>query len=183
MDPKNLARLEALFFIHGEPLRFEKIGKILGIPAEEVPALVGELERRLASEDRGLILIRSEGDAQLATKPEFAAILEGFIKEELAEDLSPASLETLAIIAYFGPISRTRIDYQRGVNSNFILRSLLLRGLVERSPDPGRPASFLYKPSFNFFRHLGVAKAEDLPDFEKFRGVLENFEREEAAQS
>ena len=62
-----------------------------------------------------------------------------FVKEELTEDLTPASLETLSIVAYLGPISRVRIEYLRGVNSSVILRSLMIRGLIERFADPEHP--------------------------------------------
>ena len=113
---------------------------------------------------------------QLATKPEWNAILESFVKEELTEDLSPASLETLSIISYLGPISRTRIEYLRGVNSSVILRSLMIRGLVERFADPEHPAGFLYRLTFDAMKHLGIQQKEDLPDFAKFQELLKVFD-------
>ena len=82
----------------------------------------------------------------------------------------------MSIIAYFGPISRSRIEYQRGVNSSFILRNLILRGLVERFQDPESAHSFLYRPTFDFWKHLGVSRPGDLPEFEKFKGLLLQFE-------
>ena len=83
--------------------------------------------------------------------------------------LTPASLETLAIIAYLGPCNRALIEYVRGVNSTFILRSLMIRGLVERKPDPKRMNTFLYQVSFDFLRHMGLTRQGDLPDYEKYR--------------
>ncbi len=176
-DPENkLAALEALLYLHGEPLALKRIAAILDISEADAKSLAEELSSALADAKRGLALVRDGEKVQLATKPIFHNILESFVKEQLTEDLTPASLETLSIVAYFGPISRARIDYQRGVNSTFILRSLLLRGLVERFPDPERAQSYLYRASFDFWRHVGVEKAEDLPDYQKFKQLLVQFE-------
>lgn len=173
---KKLSELEALLFIHGEPLTLKKIAAVLSVEFAEAQSLVEEFKNRLESAERGLALLLDEEKIQLITKPQFGKILEKFVKEELSEDLSPASLESLAIIAYFGPILRSRIEYLRGVNSIFILRSLLLRGLVERFPDPDRPNAFLYKPTFDFLKHLGLEGKEKLPEYEKFQSLLTKFE-------
>lgn len=173
---QKIAELEALLFIHGEPLALKKVGSILGVKPEELNALIAEFKKKLESEWRGLALVEDGEKVQLVTKPKFGKILESFIKEELSEDLSPASLEALALIAYFAPISRNRLDYLRGVNSTFIVRSLLLRGLVERFPDPGRANAFLYRPTLDLLRHLGLERREMLPDYEKFQLLLQSFE-------
>lgn len=177
MTPEEkLAKLEAILFIHGEPLPAVKLGELLSVEQDELAALLGTLEERLRAAERGLMLLKDREKVQLVTKPEFHSVLEGFVKEELSEDLTPAVLETLAIISYFGPISRSRIEYQRGVNSMFILRNLLLRGLVERFPDPQHANSFLYRASLDLWKHLGLSRKEDLPEFEKFQGLLAQFE-------
>lgn len=172
---EKLAELEALLFVHGEPLAFQKIGKMLKLETEAVRELVLAYEALLRAGDRGLLLVTSRDRVQLATKPQFARILEAFLKEELAEELTPASAETLAIVLYLGPLSRSRIEYYRGVNSLFTLRNLLIRGLVERFPDPERPLSFLYEASFALLRHLGISRKEDLPEYEKFRSFEQSF--------
>jgi segregation and condensation protein B len=74
------------------------------------------------------------------------------------KDLGKAGLETLSIILYQGPISRAEIDYIRGVNSNFILRNLLIRGLIERVENPHDQRSFLYKPTLELISYLGLSK-------------------------
>jgi len=176
---QKLAELEALLFIHGEPLTFKKIAAVLDVDAAAAQSLIGELKKKLESAERGLALLLDDEKVQLVTKPQFGKIIEKFVKEELSEDLTPASLEALAIAAYFGPISRSRIEYLRGVNSVFILRSLLLRGLVERFPDPARPNAFLYKPTFDFLKHLGLEGKENLPEHEKFQSLLKAFENQE----
>ncbi|MEK7174471.1 MAG: SMC-Scp complex subunit ScpB [Patescibacteria group bacterium] len=177
-ETKQLAALEALLFVHGEPLSFVKIAKILEVDEATVRGLAKTLEERLADEERGLMLVLGGERAQLATKPAFAKIVEGFVKAELAEELTPASLETLAIIAYFGPVTKARIDYQRGVNSAFILRNLMIRGLILRATDPAHPTSYVYRPSFLLLTHLGLARQEDLPDYENYRQLLAKFEAE-----
>ena len=170
------ASLEALLFIHGEPLSYKKIQSVLEIEKEELETLIKELEADLNADTRGLQLVSDREKIQLATKPEFNGILESFMKEEISEDLTPASLEALSIIAYLGPISRARLEYLRGVNSIVILRSLMIRGLVERFPDPEHPASFLYRGTFDLMRHLGIKEKEGLPDYEKFQELLKVFD-------
>jgi segregation and condensation protein B len=178
---KNLASLEALLFIHGEPLSYKKIESVLGLKKDEIGPLVEELKKRLDEDARGLQLIADKEKLQLATKPQFNSILEDFVKEELTEDLTPASLEALAIVAYLGPISRARLEFLRGVNSILILRSLMIRGLVERFPDPEHPSGFLYRTTFDLMKHLGIAKNNDLPDYEKFQELLKVFEAQQNA--
>ncbi len=177
-----LAALEALLFIHGEPLTYKKIQSVLGIEGrEELDGLIADLSSRLAQEDRGLQLISDREKIQLATKPAFNNILEAFVKEEISEDLSPASVEALSIISYLGPISRAKLEYLRGVNSSVILRSLMIRGLVERFPDPEHPSIFLYRPTFDLMKHLGVQEKEARPDYEKFQDLLKVFEASQAS--
>jgi len=175
------ASLEALLFIHGEPLTYKKIGTVLGIPPDELEGFIAEYQKELASSHRGLQLIADREKVQLATKPEFNSILEEFVKEEITEDLTPASLEALSIIAYLGPLSRARIEYLRGVNSIVILRSLMIRGLVERFPDPEHPAVYLYRTTFDLMKHLGITDKKDLPEYEKFQELLKVFDEQQHA--
>jgi segregation and condensation protein B len=173
---KKLAALEALLFIHGEPVTYKKIASVLSVEKEEAETLVEEFKHRLEDPARGLQLVSDREKVQLATKPEWNTILESFVKEELTEDLSPASLETLSIVAYLGPISRPRLEYLRGVNSSVILRSLMIRGLVERFQDPEHPSGFLYRLTFDAMKHLGIQQKEDLADFAKFQELLKVFD-------
>ncbi len=181
---KKLASLEALLFVHGEPVSYKKIEAALGFEQGEGETTAIELGRRLAEDSaRGVALIIDKEKVQLATKPVFSKILEDFVKEEVSEELTPASLEALAIVAYLGPISRAKLEYLRGVNSIVILRSLMIRGLIERFPDPEHPSGFLYRPTFDLMKHLGVSAEKDLPDFSKFRDLLKVFEHENQPSS
>ncbi len=169
---QKLAELEALLFINGEPLSHKKAEKMLDLKKDELGGLLDEFDKRLSEKSRGLALVRDDEKIQLVTKPQFSKILGSFVKEELSDDLTPASLEVMAIIAYLGPVSRAEIDYRRGVNSSFTIRNLMIRGLVERFSDTNHLQSFLYKPTFEFFRHMGVKGKEELPDYEKLRASL-----------
>jgi len=171
-----LAELEALFFIHGEPMLDKKIQKLLGVGEAECAELLHTFAESLKTDARGLTLIEAQHKFQLATKPIFSRFLDQFVKDELSDELTTASLETLALILYLGPISRNRLDYIRGVNSAFILRSLLLRGLVERSSDPKNAHAHIFAPSHALLRHLGASVQAELPDFEKMAGALKTFE-------
>ncbi len=173
---QKFAALEALLFVHGEPLTYKKIGTLLGIAPDELNGVIEQYRQSLESSGRGLQLIADREKAQLATKPEFNKILEDFVKEEITEDLTPASLEALSIVAYLGPISRAKLEYLRGVNSIVILRSLMIRGLVERFPDPEHASGFLYQTTFDLMKHLGIKNKEDLPEYQKFQELLKVFE-------
>ncbi len=180
---KNLAALEAVLFAYGEPISKKKIGGLLSLKKEEVDNLIEEFAKQAEKEERGVCLIHSDDRVQLATKPAFGNLLESFVKEELNENLTPVALETLSLIAYFEPISRTKIDYIRGVNSSFILRNLMIRGLVERSPDSKLANAFLYRTSFDFKKYLGVDKKENLPEYQRFLELLQKFENSQEADS
>ncbi len=165
------AQLEALLYIYGDPIESVKAAQTLGIKPEELEAAAKALQESLASEGRGLVLMIHDGKLQMTTKPEFSGLLEKVMKAELHESLTPASLETLAIIAYASPIGRAEVDYIRGVNSSYTLRALSIRGLIDRHPDPKRGNAYQYGPSFDLLKHMGMYKLENLPEYEKFRSL------------
>jgi len=169
------AALESLLFIYGEPIALEKTAKLLEVKTEDLKEIIDNFETQLKTNlSRGLTVSRVGDRIQLATKPDFHKLGEKIVKEEIREDLTPAALETLSIVAYSGPIARSLVDYFRGVNSTYILRNLLVRGLIEREPDPQRPYVFLYNVSFDFMKHLGLAKQEELPEYSKYKEILKN---------
>lgn len=168
--------LEAILFVMGEPASFERLAKILECPKSEVKSAAEALEENL--NNRGLRLMMKDESLLLATAPECTKVIADFKKEEVSGELTKASLEALSIVVYKGPITRPEIDYIRGVNSTFILRNLMVRGLIERTPNPKDARSYLYKPSFDLMQHLGVAKMEELPEYEEFREGLDKFIKE-----
>lgn len=174
LPENNLNALEAVLFIYGEPVSFKKISQILGLSLDGIPELAEKLSDRY--KESALALVVHAEQIQLVTNPKLAHLLEKVVKEELSDDLTPASVETLAIISYLGPISRFKIDFIRGVNSSFILRNLLLRGLIDRFPDPERPNAFAYSCSFDFLRHMGVGRVEELPNFERYHKLADKLQ-------
>ncbi|MFA5084146.1 MAG: SMC-Scp complex subunit ScpB [Candidatus Paceibacterota bacterium] len=170
-----MGALESLLFIYGEPIDAKRAAGLMEIKKEELEEIIGVFENQLKTDgSRGLALNRIGDQIQLATKPDFHKLGEKIIKEEIKENLTPAALETLSIVAYNGPMARSMVDYLRGVNSSYILRNLLVRGLVERYPDPERPYIFLYNVSFEFLKHMGLSKQEELPEYPKFQELLKN---------
>lgn len=169
-------QIESLLFWKGESLSFKKIATILQKTVEEIQAGLEELDKKL--EGRGIQLIYKDDEVMLGTQKGMSSIIESLVKEELVKDLGKAGLETLAIILYRGPVARRDIDYIRGVNSNFILRNLLVRGLIERIPAPDDQRSFHYKPTFDLLNYLGLNKIEDLPEFTEIKQQIETHESE-----
>lgn len=170
MDEVTLeAKLEALLFLYGEPVGVRKIAEVLGVKESELTGAVDGLSAKLGDNDRGLHLVRSDGRLQLTTKPSLSLLLSTIAQDELNSGLTPASMETLSIVAYIGPCRRSLVEHIRGVNSSFILRSLLIRGLLERKPDPKRANAYAYQVTFDFLRHMGVGQVSELPEYEKYR--------------
>ncbi len=164
------AQIESFLFWKGEAVSIKEIAKVFEKSTEEIKQALDELSEKLIG--RGIALIRTEEQVELRTAPAISALIEKLTKEELDKDLGKAGLETLSVILYEGPIARRDIDFIRGVNSQFIVRSLMVRGLVERVQD-GR--TFTYKPTTELLAHLGVTSVQDLPEFASYREELVKF--------
>ena len=169
------SQIEALLFWKAEPVSIKKLASLLGKSEEEIKAALIFLRGALS--ERGITLIQLENEVTLGTAKEASELIESLTKEELTKDLGKAGLETLSIILYQGPISRAEIDYIRGVNSQFILRNLLVRGLIERIDNPKDQRSFLYKPTLQLLSFIGISKIEDIPEFEIVKKDIENFKQ------
>lgn len=159
-----LPKLEALLFVHGEPLTIKKIANLLETSEEKIQENAQLLKQELEQEKRGLVLIQNNNALQLATKPELSPLVEKMVQGEFKAELTPATLETLSIIAYNSPISSADIEYIRGVNSTFILRALSLRGLITRKNN-------LYQVTFDLIKNLGLTDITQLPDYQKYKDI------------
>lgn len=157
--------IESLLFVHGEPLSRGRIAEVIGVSEKEIEAGLETLRVRYEDADSGLILITKGKDVELATKPDNAESVEGLIVADRHELLGKATLETLSVIAYRAPVTRAAIDSIRGVNSSFALRNLLLRGLIERRPNPIDAREYEYTPSMRLLELLGVGSVEELPEY------------------
>ena len=155
------AQLEALLFVAERPLTRREIATLAGVDRATVDARLGDLEVALVA--RGLRLVASGDRVELATAPEAGALIARYVGAD-AIRLSPASLETLAIVAYRQPVTKAAIERIRGVDSDYTIRTLLHRRLVVelgRSDAPGRP--FLYGTGFDFLERFGLTSLEELP--------------------
>jgi segregation and condensation protein B len=157
----TVADLEALLFIAERPLTRREIAALFGADAPSVDEALGDLE--VALRGRGVRLVASGERVELATAPEAGPLIARYLGTDAAR-LSPASLETLAIIAYRQPITRGAIERIRGVDSDYVVRSLLHRRLVVeqgRADSVGRP--ILYGTGFEFMERFGLTSLDDLP--------------------
>ncbi len=168
-----LSQIEAILFIYGEPIEIKKIAEKLNIDIAICKEKIKELESILKNDSkRGLTIIENDEKIQLVTKPELNEIIEKFIKEEYKENLTPVALEVLTIIGYLGPISKITIDQIRGVNSAFILRNLLIRGLIDRKSYKN---TYLYYLSNDILKYLGISRVEELPNYQEYKKLLEQY--------
>lgn len=175
------SKLEALLFWKGEPISKKKVSAALECSLGDLETAISDLEQSLAK--RGLRVMQNGDELEMRTAPEVSSLIEKQTKEELVRDLGKAGLETLSIILYKSPVKRSDIDYIRGVNSSFIIRNLLIRGLIERvSEKEGLGRGYTYKPSIDLLAHLGIAKIDDLPEYLKVKEELKAF-AEEASKS
>ena len=174
-------QLEALLFVAERPLTRREIAAIAGVDRATVDARLGDLE--VALSDRGVRLVLSGDRVELVTAPDAGALIARYIGAD-AVRLSPASLETLAIVAYRQPVTKSAIERIRGVDSDYTIRTLLHRRLLVelgRSEAPGRP--FLYGTGFEFLERFGLTSLEELPPLEVdiAAGLIED-ERQAASE-
>ncbi len=174
-------KIEGLLFFRGEPISVKKLAELLDAKKDDISEALKTLEEKLA--DRGLTLVRKEDEVMLGTKSELGPILEKIRKEELSKELSKASLETLSIILYRDGVTRSEIDYIRGVNSSFILRNLLVRGLIEKTAHPTDSRRYAYKPAFDLLAYLGISNIAELPGYLETKAALENGDMQEESEA
>ena len=155
------AGLEALLFVAERPLSRREIAALAGVDRATVDARLGDLEVSLAG--RGIRVVLSGDRVELVTAPEAGALIARYVGAD-AVRLSPASLETLAIVAYRQPVTKAAVERIRGVDSEYTIRTLLHRRLIVelgRSEAPGRP--YLYGTGFDFLERFGLTSLEELP--------------------
>jgi segregation and condensation protein B len=153
--------LEALLFVAERPLTRREIALLAGVDRAAVDARLGDLEVSLAG--RGVRLISSGDRVELVTAPDAGALIARYVGAD-AVKLSPAALETLAIVAYRQPVTRAVVDQIRGVDSDYTIRALLHRRLIVelgRAPGPGRP--YRYGTGFDFLERFGLTSLDELP--------------------
>jgi segregation and condensation protein B len=166
--------LEALFFATDEPLTVRQVidifellegaGPTGKLAPDRVLASIDELNREYDGTGRAFRIVNVAGGYQFATRPEYGAWLGAMVREKSKRKLSVSALESLAVIAYKQPVTKPEIEAIRGVNADYVLRTLLERGLVTivgRAATPGRP--LLYGTTMEFLKHFGLNDLSELP--------------------
>jgi segregation and condensation protein B len=159
--PIGVVELEALLFVAEKPLSRTEIGRLCRLSPDDVDNLLGDLE--VALRGRGVRLVANGERVELATAPEAGALIARYVGADTVR-LTANAMETLAIVAYRQPVTRGGIERVRGVDSDYVVRSLLHKRLIVeqgRAETPGRP--ILYGTSFDFMERFGLTSLEDLP--------------------
>lgn len=172
MDRKSIkGAIETLLFVTDKPLSKEKLLELISSPEvtiELVTELIEELKVDYAK-NSAIELREIAGGYQFATKPEFSEYVRRLYRERTLLRLSPAAVETLAIIAYRQPITKAEIEETRGVDSTSAIGTLLERRFIKivgRKEVPGRP--LLYGTTTEFLKYFGLNSLSDLPPIEQF---------------
>lgn len=175
---------ESILLLADEPVPARLIGEVLERPRAEIEGLLAALAASYAAEDRGFVLREVAGGWRLYTDPAAAPWLERFVTTHSHTRLTGAALEVLAIIAYRQPVSRVQISEIRGVESDGVVRTLLLRGLItESGRDHGPGSPVLFTVSDDFLERMGLRSVEELPPLAGFMPDSEAMEDMEAKLS
>jgi segregation and condensation protein B len=167
-DGELRGALEAILLVVDEPVSELTLAQVLEQSPERVGAMLDEIAAGYAAAGHGFELRRAAGGWRLYTRPEYATYVERFVLDGQSVRLTQAALETLAIVAYKQPVTRSRISAIRGVNCDGVIRTLVSRGLVEEcgtEPDSG---AFLYRTTTLFLEKLGLNSLDELPPLAPF---------------
>lgn len=163
-------KIESYLFYTGESVAIKRLAKIFEVGEHDVRNAVQELKDAL--QNRGVVLMEQDGEVMLATHPEMSDMIMSLKKQELSDPLSKGALETLALILYKDGATKPEIDFIRGVNSGFMLRNLLIRGLIEKTENPLDKRVAKYRATFEALQFLGITSIHELPQFNHFTEEL-----------
>ena len=162
------AALEAIMLVVDEPVAEMQLAQILEQPTERIAAALEDLSARYTAAGHGFDLRRAAGGWRFYTRPEYAAYVERFVLDGQSVRLTQAALETLAVVAYKQPVTRSRISAIRGVNCDGVMRTLATRGLIEECGTEGETGAHLYRTTALFLEKLGLNSVEQLPPLAPF---------------
>ena len=158
------AAIEAILFAAGESVPVARLSLVLGADEKEISLCAAELAEKYEREQRGVRILRLEDKLQMCSAPEYAAFITKALEQRKPPMLSQPALETLAVVAYFQPVTRAYVDQVRGVDSSQTVTSLVEKGLLEeagRLELPGRPIAYQVTPAF--LRTFGISSLGELP--------------------
>lgn len=179
MEENNLkSAIEALIFASDKPVTIEQIKKVLGVSdVSLVRKSIGELKTEYEAQNRGLRIIEIAGGFQMIACIAFSPFLKKLFKYRYSDKLSKPALESLAIIAYKQPLTRSEIESLRNVNVDGVMKSLMDKDLIRicgRKKVPGRP--FVYGTTRQFLEHFGLNSLDELPKMDEFSAMAKEVE-------
>lgn len=157
--------IEAILFAAGESVPVARMSLVLDTDEQEILRVAAELAQRYEAEGRGMRILRLDDKLQMCSAPEYAPFITKALEQRKPPMLSPPALETLAIVAYFQPVTRAYIEKVRGVDSSYTVSVLVERGLIEacgKLDAPGRPT--LFRTTDVFLRTMGISRLDQLPE-------------------
>ena len=166
--PGLRAALEAILLVADEPVPVVVLAQVLERPRSEVTAELHDLAEEYTTQGRGFDLREIAGGWRFYTREDCAPLVERFVSDGQEVRLTQAALETLAVVAYRQPVSRARVSAVRGVSCDSVVRTLVLRGLVEEAGTDPETGAILYRTTGYFLERLGLAGLADLPDLAPF---------------
>jgi segregation and condensation protein B len=155
--------IEAVLMVIDEPVSEVSLASALELPLDDIRKHLGALEADYAQSQRGFTLRSIAGGWRIYSRPDYAPVVEKFLVDGQQAKLTQASLETLAVIAYRQPISRSRVGAVRGVNVDSVVRTLMARGLIEEVGSEGETSAILYGTTPYFLQRLGLGSLDELP--------------------
>ncbi|MEU5872479.1 SMC-Scp complex subunit ScpB [Glycomyces sp. NPDC047369] len=167
-DAELRGALEAILLVVDEPVSELVLAQVLDQPAERVGPMLDEIAAGYTTAGHGFELRRAAGGWRLYTRPEYATYVERFVLDGQSVRLTQAALETLAVVAYKQPVTRSRISAIRGVNCDGVIRTLVTRGLVEECGTEQDSGAFLYRTTTLFLEKLGLNTVDELPPLAPF---------------
>ncbi|MEO3783577.1 SMC-Scp complex subunit ScpB [Actinocorallia sp. B10E7] len=162
--PRLKASLEAVLLVVDEPVPEIILAQLLEEPVARITGALAELAEEYRAQGRGFELRRIAGGWRYYTSEDCAPVVERFVTEGQQTRLTQAALETLAVVAYRQPVSRARVSAIRGVNSDGVMRTLTLRGLIEEAGQDPESQAMLYRTTGYFLERLGLDSLEQLPE-------------------
>ncbi|HEY2508807.1 MAG TPA: SMC-Scp complex subunit ScpB [Streptosporangiaceae bacterium] len=160
--------LEAILLVADEPVPVQAFATVTRQPEADIAVALRDLADSYTRQERGFDLREVAGGWRLYTRAECAAVVERYVSEGQEIRLTQAALETLAVVAYRQPVSRARVSAVRGVNCDGVMRTLVLRGLVEEAGTDPDTGAILFQTTRYFLERLGLAQLSDLPDLVPF---------------
>ncbi|MFP8964177.1 SMC-Scp complex subunit ScpB [Streptomyces nanhaiensis] len=160
--------LEAVLMVVDEPATEEHLAKVLQRPRRAIAVALRELSDEYARQGRGFDLRLVAGGWRYYTRPEYADAVESFVLDGRQARLTQAALETLAVVAYRQPVSRSRVSAVRGVNCDGVMRTLLQRGLIEEAGTEPETGAILYRTTNYFLERMGLRGLDELPELAPF---------------